>query len=82
MGIKSPGTPGTTNTGGGGGGGSVDSGGSAQSAGGEGGSGIVILRYPSAKTITVPGGLTATTTTLGSDTIVTFTAGTGNIQFN
>ena len=26
--------------------------------------------------------LTATTTTLGSDTIVTFTAGTGNIQFN
>ena len=69
---------GTANTGGGGGSGA--SGGTVQ--GGNGGSGIVILRYPNTKTITIPGGLTAITTTDGSDKVTTFTAGTGNIQFN
>jgi hypothetical protein len=67
---------GTANTGGGGGAGQG-------SNGGAGGSGIVILRYPSTKTITNPGsGLTFTTATDGSDKVTTFTAGTGNIQFN
>ena len=47
---------------------------------GAGGSGIVILRYPSGYTIS---GLSGTTTTVGSDSVTTFTnVGTGNIQFN
>ena len=69
---------GTANTGGGGGSGAM--GGTVQ--GGNGGSGIVILRYPNTKTITIPGGLTATTTTDGSDKVTAFTAGTGNISFS
>jgi hypothetical protein len=65
---------GTTSTGSGGGGGGN------QGDGGSGGSGIVILRYPSAYTIS---GLSGSTTTIGSDKVTTFTnAGTGNIQFN
>jgi hypothetical protein len=67
----------SANTGSGGGGGANAGGG-----GGNGGSGIVILRYPNTKTITIPGGLTATTTTDGSDKVTTFTAGTGNISFS
>ena len=48
-----------------------------------GGSGVVILRYPTANaTISVGAGLTHTSATSGSDTIVTFTAGTGNVQFS
>ena len=48
-----------------------------------GGSGVVILRYNNSVTITNPGGgLTSSTATSGSDKITTFTAGTGNIQFN
>ncbi len=65
---------GTDNTGGGGGGGQGDAG-----TGGNGGSGIVILRYPNNYTIS---GLAGTTITVGSDKVTTFTAGTGNIQFN
>jgi hypothetical protein len=74
-----PAVSGTANTGGGGGGAAGVAG-----AGGAGGSGIVILRYPSSYAITVPGGLTATTdsTTVANTKITTFTAGTGNIQFN
>ena len=72
---------GLTNTGNGAGNGNA--GGSGGAGGWGGGSGIVILRYPSAKTITNPGaGLTFTTATDGSDKVTTFTAGTGNIQFN
>jgi hypothetical protein len=68
------------NTGSGGGGGGT---GSVSGNGGNGGSGVVILRYPSGYTITNPGGgLTFTTTTVGSDKVTTFTSGTGNIQFN
>ncbi len=51
-------------------------------AGSPGGSGVVILRYPNTNTLTIPGGLTSSTTTVGSDKITTFTAGTGNIQIN
>ena len=75
-----PGTNGTSNTGGGAGGGSNVS---AKENGGTGGSGVVILRYTSSSTITNPGsGLTFSTATDGSDKVTTFTAGTGNIQFN
>ena len=74
-GAKNPtnGSPGTANTGGGGGG----SGGS----GTYGGSGIVILRYPSTKTITVGAGLTSTTYTESPNKVTVFTAGTGNVSW-
>ena len=73
------GTAGTVNTGGGGGG--VHNNASATS--GAGGSGIVILRYSNAYTISNSGGgLTFTTATSGSDKITTFTAGTGTITFS
>jgi hypothetical protein len=66
----------TANRGGGGGGAGTPY------VGGNGGSGIVVLKYPNTKTITIPGTLTATTTTVSTDKVTTFTAGTGNIQFN
>ena len=74
-------TAGTANTGGGGGtsGGSF---GSGTVTGSSGGSGVVILRYPSSKTITVGAGLTSSTSTDGSFKVTTFTAGTGNISFS
>jgi hypothetical protein len=71
---------GTANTGGGGGAPGLTSSGNLNGNSGSGGSGIVILRYPSAFTIS---GLSGTTTTVGIDSVTTFTnAGTGNIQFN
>lgn len=71
---------GTANTGGGGGGRNSNSG--SVNQGQPGGSGLVVMRYPtSGGTVTVGSGLTSTTTTSGSDTIVTFTAGTGTISF-
>jgi hypothetical protein len=68
------------NTGGGGGGGNsgLSSGGSD---GGAGGSGVVILSYPSGRTITIGAGLTGTTATVGSLKITTITAGTGNVSW-
>ena len=67
---------GTVNTGSGGGG-VVDG------ARGTGGSGVVILRYATADaTISVGAGLTSSSATDGSDTVVTFTAGTGTISFS
>ena len=69
---------GSNNTGGGGGGASYNNSGSWNS-GAAGGSGIVILRYPSLYTIS---GLSGTTTTVGIDSVTTFTAGTGNITFS
>lgn len=72
------GTAGTANTGGGGGGSNADG---APRAGGAGGSGIVILRYPASYTIGGGSGLTFSTTTVGSNKVTTFTAGTGNIAF-
>ena len=65
------------NTGSGGGG--ADRGGSAGTGGA---SGIVILRYATSYgTPTIGAGLTSSTTTDGSDTIITFTAGTDTITF-
>jgi len=64
---------------GGGGGGVRDTSGD----GGNGGSGVVIIRYLTASatglTFTVGAGLTSTTTTDGSYTVRTFTAGSGNL---
>lgn len=77
QGSTGPAQPaGATNTGGGGGGG-APGGGSASS----GGSGIVILSYPSIYTITVGAGLTASTATVGSNKVTSFTAGTGTVSF-
>jgi len=64
------GSAGTANTGGGGG---------ARSTGG---SGIVIVRYPNTFTITVGSGLTSSTTTVGSDKVTTFTAGSDTVSFS
>ena len=78
QGLATVGTAGTANTGGGGGGWS----GRNATAGYSGGSGVVILRYPNTKTITIGSGLTGTTATDGSSKVTTFTAGTGNIQLS
>ena len=67
-------TVGAVNTGGGGGG--------DMNPGKQGGSGVVILRYPNTYTVAYGAGLTGSTATDGSDKVTTFTAGTGNIQFN
>jgi len=73
---------GTINTGGGGGGG----GGREDQIGGSGragGSGIVIVRYAtSLGAISGGTGLTYTTTTVSTDTVLTFTAGAGNIRWS
>ena len=69
---------GGANTGGGGGGGSW----SADDTGGYGGSGVIILRYSSAATMTIGAGLTAVTTTVGADKVTRITAGSGNISWN
>jgi hypothetical protein len=51
--------------------------------GGNGGSGVVLIRYDGGLTVSNPGGgLTFTTTTVGSDKLTTFTAGTGTVTFN
>jgi len=77
-------TGGTVNTGGGGGGQGGTTGVFPSGAGGAGGSGVVILKYPNAFTISNPGGgLTFTTSTaVAGYKVTTFTAGTGNIQFS
>jgi hypothetical protein len=71
-------TNGTANTGGGGGGGATESAGTP----GTGGSGIVVIRFNSALKITIGAGLTSSTETSNSDTIVTFTAGTDTVSFS
>ena len=75
------GAAGTANTGGGAGGASTDNG-LPDNTGGTGGSGVVILRYPSSKTITVGAGLTSSTATVGENKVTTFTGGTGNISWS
>jgi hypothetical protein len=73
------GTAGTANTGGGGGG---CCGGSNQTSG-AGGSGVVILRYPDTRTITIGAGLTGTTSAAsGGYKRTTLTAGTGNVSWS
>ena len=71
-----PGGSGGANTGGGGGGSS-----GVPGWGGGGGSGIIIFRYPSAKTITLGAGLTGSTATDGSYKVTSITAGTGNVSW-
>ena len=66
---------GTVNTGGGGGASKFGT------LAGNGGSGIVILSYPSAFTITIGAGLTGSTATVGANKISTITAGTGNVSW-
>ena len=75
-GSNGTGTAGTVNTGGGGGGGGIGA-----TTGGSGGSGIVILKYPSALTITIGAGLTGSTATVGSNKVTTITAGSGNVSW-
>lgn len=76
-GSNANGGDGTANTGSGGGG--LGGYTIANRTGGNGGSGVVILRYPSIYTIS---GLSGTTTTVGTDKVTIFTAGTGNISFS
>lgn len=75
---------GTDGTGGGGAGGSTN--GTVAANGGDGGDGIVILRYPSNRSITVGAGLTTgvlnATVSGGTDKYTTFTAGTGDITWS
>ena len=67
--------------GGGGGGTEYVNGGSTTEAG-KGGSGVVILRYPSSRTLNVGAGLTSNTITVGQNKVTTFTAGSGTISFS
>jgi hypothetical protein len=68
---------GTVNTGGGGGGRD-----DANASSGAGGKGVVIVRYPKQYNITVGGGLTSSTTTVGTDKVTSFTDGTDNVSFS
>jgi hypothetical protein len=73
------------NTGGGGGGGGGSGGFGGGASGGAGGSGIVILRYPDAYTITVGAGLTAGVTNGdagGGNRYTTLTQGSGNVSWS
>lgn len=76
-GTVSGGTNGTANTGGGGGG-------TGNATGtGVGGSGVVIIRFPTAEgSPTIGAGLTSSSATDGTDTIITFTAGTDTITWS
>jgi hypothetical protein len=76
-------TAGTVNLGGGGGGGTWDNSNpkvTNSEFGAAGGSGVVILRYPVAFTMTIGAGLTGSTVTSGGFKITTITAGTGNVS--
>ena len=74
-------TAGTANTGGGGGGGSCQTIGQA-SVGAAGGSGVVIIRYATSDVSSYSQtGLTISSSTDGSDTILQITAGTGSVTF-
>ena len=64
---------GTANTGSGGG--------ANDNYGANGGSGLVIIKFPDTKTITVGVGLTSSSVTSGGFKTVTFTAGTGIVSF-
>ena len=66
------------NRGSGGGGGGYRTSGTVYGGGGNGSGGVVILRYPSSYTI---GGLSGSTTTVGSDSVTTFSTGTGNVNW-
>jgi hypothetical protein len=54
----------------------------ANDPGKAGGSGIVVLKYPDSRTITIGAGLTGTTAApSGGFKVTTITAGTGNVSF-
>jgi hypothetical protein len=61
--------------------GAANTGGGGQGDSGIGGSGIVIIKYPSAKTITIGAGLTGTSYTSGEYKYTKITAGTGNVSW-
>jgi hypothetical protein len=72
---------GTANTGGGSGG-AVSGDAGTTGASGNGGSGVVILKYPDAYTITIGAGLTGSTASpSGGFKVSTITAGTGNVSW-
>lgn len=75
------GTSASANTGGGGGGCGYHGSGSSRS-GGNGGSGIVIVKYPLDKNISIGPGLTASTSVVGSNKVTVFTAGTDSVTFS
>ena len=80
QGSSTPAGNGTTNRGGGGGGARSNYGGGRLV--GYGGSGIVILKYPDSRTITIGAGLTGTTAPpAGGFKVTTITQGTGNVSF-
>ena len=81
--VRSVGEPGTNGLGGGGGAATNGDGEGGNRAGGDGGSGIVILRYPtsSSSAIKTTGSLVYTESTDGSDTVIRFTEGSGNVSF-
>jgi hypothetical protein len=81
-GFGSAGINGTVNTGGGGGGGGHPGNPNNQQGGGTGGSGIVILKYPSTYYLGIGPALTSNSVISGSNTITSFTAGFGNIEFS
>lgn len=77
-GTSTAGQDGAANTGGGGGGSATNT----ISGAGNGGSGVVILRFDSAQFIaSVTGTLAYSTATDGTDTVATFTGGTGTVTF-
>jgi len=78
-GFTGNGEDGQVNTGGGGG--SMAAPAFTTSWSGAGGSGIVILRYPVSRLITIGPGLTGTTSIVGSNKVTVITAGTGNVSF-
>ena len=55
---------------------------SSNGNGGNGGSGVIILRYPSSRTLLAGAGLTTSTSTDGGFKVTTITAGIGTITFN
>jgi hypothetical protein len=70
---------GTANTGGGGGGNGRLS---PNNGNGAGGSGVVFLKYPDTRTITIGAGLTGSTAApSGGFKVSTITAGTGNVSW-
>jgi hypothetical protein len=73
-------TAGAVNTGGGGGGGGAFGVGQSGSTGG---SGVVILRWNASQAVaTLSSGLTFSRNTVGTDTVITITGGTGTVTFN
>ena len=84
FGGYSPGNDAVANTGSGGGGSSgpsqYHSPSSGGQGGGDGGSGVVILRYPSGYSATYTGGVTITSSTVGSDKVDIITATSNTSQ--